>query len=115
LDDPTPLVSDLDEAQVIADVAAASQRAARVRAEMSQPAPPQQPPTVPRTEDERIQALWADAFTDVANEIAAEIPNLPPTERRIATMRAAALSSSAHELLSGSVPPRLRPGDRPFG
>jgi hypothetical protein len=114
-DDPIPRDSDLDEAQVIADVIAATQRAAEVRAEISRPAAPLQPPAAPRTQDERIQALWAEAFTDVANEMAAEIPDLPPAERKLATMRAAALSSSAHELLSGSVPPRLRPGDRLTG
>jgi hypothetical protein len=128
--DPAPSDPGLDEAQVIAAVAAATERAAEVRAEFAQPAPQwapvpraqdartqdprtQDPRTQdPRTQDARIQALWAEAFTDVANEIAIEIPNLPPAQRKIATIRAAALSSSAHELLSGSVPPRLRPGDR---
>jgi hypothetical protein len=111
--EPAPAEPGPDETQVIADIAAATQRAAEVRAEIAQQASQQR--IVPRTQDQRTQALWADAFTDVANEIAADIPNLPPAQRKIATMRAAALSSSAHELLSGSVPPRPGPGDRMFG
>jgi hypothetical protein len=114
-DDPIKAAPDVNEAEVLAAVAAATRRAAEVRAEMAQPAQAPQPPNAPRTQDQRTEALWADAFTDVANEIAAELPNLPPEQRKIAAIRAAALSSSAQELLSGSVPPRLRPGDRSFG
>jgi hypothetical protein len=107
---PHPLEPNPDEAQL---TAAASQRAERVGAVASQPAPP--PPTARHIQDGRAEALWANAFTEVANEVAAEIPNLPPAERKIATMRAAAFSCSAHELLSGAIPPLLRPGNRTFG
>ena len=39
------------------------------------------------------------------------LPHLPPAERRRATLRAAALSGCAHELLSGNTGPRPQPGD----
>jgi hypothetical protein len=50
-------------------------------------------------------------MTDVAGEFTADLKNLPPAERRIASNRAAALSSSANQLMTGTVPLRPKPGD----
>jgi hypothetical protein len=41
----------------------------------------------------------------VADEFTASLPNLSPGERKIASIRAAALSSCANHLLSGAAPP----------
>jgi hypothetical protein len=72
--------------------------------------------TIPlRSEPAHGQTIWANAFAQVAAEIAAEIPGLPPRQRREATIRVAALNSSANELLCGNTESRLRPGDRPWG
>ncbi|MDR3532582.1 MAG: hypothetical protein P4L90_18765 [Rhodopila sp.] len=128
-DQPAPeLDEDFDEAAVVASVAAAQKRAAETQARMrnaepavDQPpipapapiaAPPAAAPTAaaPMTAERQRQARWAAAMTDVAAEYTADIPNLPPMERKAATIRAAALSSCANDLLSGNAPPRLKPG-----
>jgi hypothetical protein len=65
-------------------------------------------PTAPATETEFRRRAWASAMTDVAREYTAELPHLPPAERRAASMRAAALSGVAHQLLSGEpLPPSI--------
>jgi hypothetical protein len=46
--------------------------------------------------------MWAIAMVNEASEITASIPTLPPAERSEATMRAAALTNAAHELLMPS-------------
>jgi hypothetical protein len=115
---------DPNEAAVIAGVAAAQELVAEAQARMqteaapiARPAIPAQtlaaPQTVaaPMTPEQQWQSMWASAAVDVAAEFTADLPNLPPAERKAATMRAAALSSSANQLLSGAVAPRLRPGD----
>jgi hypothetical protein len=64
-----------------------------------------------KTAEKRHQEMWAIAMANEASEIAAGIPHLPPAERATATFRAAALSSTANQLLTGgSSPPAL-----PFG
>jgi hypothetical protein len=63
------------------------------------------------TAERQVQAMWATAMTEVAGEFTASLPHLPPAARKMATVRAAALNSSAHALLSGTIPPRLGPGD----
>lgn len=55
------------------------------------------------------QAAWGSAAA--AAEYAAGLPRLLPVERKMATIRAAALSSAANDLLAGMPPPRLIPGD----
>ncbi len=75
-----------------------------------QPAPPSASSPAQPTEERERQAIWATAMANVAAEVTASLPNLPPAERRAASIRAAALSSTASDLLSGDVPPRLRPG-----
>ena len=83
--DPAPTVED--------DISAAEQQAA------TKPAPAAQPET-------QHQEMRAIAMVREASELAASIANLPPAERPAATMRAAMLSSTAHDLLYGSsVPP----------
>lgn len=116
---------DFDEAEVIANVAAAQKRAADTQAHLQAaqrvpepdpiptPAPVEAPASAaPAAVAERQrQAMWAGAMADVAQEFTASLPHLPPAERKIATMRAAMLSSAASDLLSGNGPPRLRPSD----
>jgi hypothetical protein len=109
---------DHNEAAVIAGVAAAQKLVAEAQARMqteaapiARPASPAQTVAAPMTAEQRWQSMWASAAVDVAAEFTADLPNLPPGERKAATMRAAALSSSANQLLSGAVAPRLRPGD----
>jgi hypothetical protein len=72
---------------------------------------PPTPVTAPATTEKRHQKMWAIAMMKEASEINAAIPNLPPEERRTASIRAAMLSSTAHDLLSGApMPPPLKPG-----
>lgn len=76
----------------------------------AKPAPAQQPvPAAPMQDINR--ATWATAFATVAQEFAAEMPNLPPEEKWAASMRSKALSSVAADLLNGMQlePYRLRP------
>jgi hypothetical protein len=115
---------DHDEAAVIAGVAAAQKLVAEAQARMQTEAAPIAHPATPAqtlaatqavaapmTAEQQWQSMWASAAVNVAAEFTADLPNLPPAERKAATMRAAALSSSANQLLSGAVAPRLRPGD----
>ena len=60
---------------------------------------------------QEIQAMWAAAMADVADEFTAELPNLPPAERAMATSRVAALSHCANEMILGTPPTRPKPGD----
>jgi hypothetical protein len=48
-------------------------------------------------------------MADVAGEFAAAIPDLPPLERKAATIRAAALNTAANALLTGDIPPDVIP------
>jgi hypothetical protein len=112
---PPPPVEEFDaadkqhEADVLASVAQMQKRVAETKAS---PEPPQAPPTgqPPMTEKQK-QALWAAAMSDVAGEYTASLIHLPPAERKLASRRAAALSSCANQLLTGNAPPRPRPGD----
>ena len=78
-------------------------------AEPTQPATPILTTNNPTHQE--IQAMWAAAMADVADEFTAELPNLPPEERAMATRRVAALSNCANELILGTPPIRPRPGD----
>jgi hypothetical protein len=49
--------------------------------------------------------MWAAAMADVAGEFTASIAHLPPADRKLASLKAAALSSTANALLSGTIPP----------
>jgi hypothetical protein len=99
------------EAQVIAAVAATRERVSAAQTQPPAPPPSAPPAQHPHSQNPHSQA-WASAFMDVAAEIAAEIPNLPRSERRAAVIRAEALHTSADAILSGNLEPRLRPGDR---
>ncbi len=61
-------------------------------------APSQQ---LPMTEDEYFRAAWSSAMADVADEMTAEIPDLPPAERKAANIRVAALNATASQIVSG--------------
>jgi hypothetical protein len=122
------------EAEVVASVAAARKRTAEAqghllnaeRAARQAPilpassaavppveAPAFSPTTAPATTDQQSRAMWASAMADVAGEFTADLEHLPPEERRMASRRAAVLSSCANQLISGNVPPPPKPGDRP--
>jgi hypothetical protein len=44
-------------------------------------------------------------MSQVADEFTASLPHLPPAERKIASIRASALSSCANHLLAGGTTP----------
>jgi hypothetical protein len=64
----------------------------------------------PGTTEQQWQGIWAAAMADVAAEYTADIPNLSPKQRRAASLRAAALTSCANDLLTGNHAPGPRPG-----
>jgi hypothetical protein len=115
----------IDETTIFAGVAEAQARATVARASLqdqetlpqpaAEPAPMRQP--APQavhapvtTPEQQNRALWGAAMADVAVGFAAEATTLPPTERRVATLRAQILSTAANNLLCGaSVPPPQRP------
>jgi hypothetical protein len=109
---------DLDDAEVFLTATAAQELAAEAEARLL-PAhdtptqtriPAQIPDNAEVTAAKRHQAMWAIAMVKESGEITASICNLPPAERRAASIRAAALSSTAHQLLSGtSAPPAVPP------
>jgi hypothetical protein len=93
---------EFDDAAVQASVAEASRLAAEFRASTrtrppAQPAPAQTAP-IPAS----YRSQWAAAMAEVAAEDMAAIHNLPPSQRKEATVRAAILSSTAHSLLTGT-------------
>jgi hypothetical protein len=49
--------------------------------------------------------MWAIAMAKQSSEIIASLPNLPPTERQDAALRAGLLSSTAHDLIYGGPRP----------
>jgi hypothetical protein len=68
--------------------------------------------TVPKPSDREIQAMWAAAMADVADEFTASLIHLPPVERKMASRRIAALSSCANDLMLGTAATqRFKPGD----
>ena len=87
-------------------------------------APPSPAPPAPRQEQQapaaapspvvrppamtQHQAIWTAAMAAVAEEYAAELPNLPPEERGTAVLRANALNYCINEMSSG---PKASPPD----
>jgi hypothetical protein len=68
--------------------------------------PPPAQATARAPAGQRHQDLWAIAMVEAASKITVGLPNLPPAERKAATMRATMLSSTALDLTNGaSVPP----------
>jgi hypothetical protein len=124
----TPL-SDIDreaEEAIIAEVARTQQRVAEYKASFTtQPQPPGEfrasaippdsgrriaeaaapklpsPRQPPMTPAERHASAWSSAMADVAAEMAAEFSALPQAERRAASIRLEALSTTANHLISG--------------
>jgi hypothetical protein len=65
------------------------------------------PAARPAITDQQRLAIWAAGMTKVAAELAGDLQNLPPKERKLASIRAASLNSSASRLLLGNLPPPL--------
>jgi hypothetical protein len=65
-------------------------------------------PTGPLTPaEQQKQMIWANSMLEVAGEFTASLPNLPPSQRQAASVRAAALTSTANALMSGQrLPPQ---------
>jgi hypothetical protein len=61
------------------------------------------------TSDKRHREMWAIALVKEAGDITAGIPNLPAAEREAATIHAADLAATAHDLLYGEPMPQLDP------
>ena len=107
------------EAEVMANLADTKKLAVEAMARLQPTEPAAEPiahsalatTEVLTLEDRQRQAAWADAMTDVAAEFTAGVVHLPLAERQEASHRAALLTSCANQLLSGTVPPRLMPGD----
>ena len=59
-------------------------------------------------EEKRNQQMWAIAMAKESSEINASLPTLPDARRAEAMIRAAMLSSTAHDLIHGvpAVPPK---------
>ena len=66
--------------------------------------PEENSPSPPTTE-KRHREMWAIALVKEAGDITAGIPHLPPEQREAATMRAAMLTGTAHDLLYGELDP----------
>jgi hypothetical protein len=112
-----------EEADVRASVAAALEQTGQSAPPPEKEIIPEQPTApistapistapVDATQEERqIQAAWAAAMARAAAKYLADLPNLPPAQRREATIRATALSTTAQDVLVGNIGPRPRPGD----
>jgi hypothetical protein len=73
--------------------------------------PPAQGATVASVPmDKRHREMWAIAMVKEAGELHVSLPGLPPAERKTASMRIAALSSTAHDLLTGHRAPAAPAG-----
>jgi hypothetical protein len=117
LPDPERLLTVAAE-QTLAAEAQARLRVPESPADQTQappPAPIAAPASSQRTAEKRHQQMWAIAMVKEAGELSASIPNLPPAERNAASIRAAALGSTANELLTGVSwrPPPLATYGRP--
>jgi hypothetical protein len=101
------------ETTVQANVAAAQKLTAAAKADLREPEPVV--PTPPQRHTSTAQREWevmlANVMTDVAAEFSGEAASLPPAERKMASLRAEALSSAATEVLLGNIPPPMKPGD----
>jgi hypothetical protein len=64
--------------------------------------------TAIQTEREN-KTIWASAMMEVAGEVTGNLRNLPPAERKMASIRAEALRTCANDLIAGVVVPRLQP------
>jgi hypothetical protein len=96
------------EAEAIAAITAARQAATKAETE-TRTRPEQAFKTLPKQEQQN-RAMWAAAIADVAGEITASLPNLPPAERKLTSRKLAVMGSSVTAILSGAPLPRLQPG-----
>src|ERR1700761_5277452 len=90
-----------EEQRAITGLAHSRQRVADYQASLAQPpaAPPPPPSSpAPQTEDESFRAAWSAAMADVAQEMQAEMQNLSPADRRMATQRINALNATIADL-----------------
>jgi hypothetical protein len=67
------------------------------------PIPPSEKPTA-MTEDDYFRAARSAAMTDVADEMQAEMANLPPAERRVAAQRINAHNATVNDLTNPAPP-----------
>jgi hypothetical protein len=92
-------------AKMLADEAAARLLRRAEHAADRAPVPALTPDPVPATahtiSEKRHQEMWAIAMVHDAAEITKSIPDLPPAERKAASIRAGMLSSTANQLLTG--------------
>jgi hypothetical protein len=103
--------SALSKEKVLDSVESTKQPAIKTQADLQPKTPEPSPAAAKAPTPRQHQAMWAFAMTDVAQEVNASLKNLPPIERKLASRRAAALSSCANQLLLGNGPPPLQPGD----
>ena len=81
-------------------------------------APPPAPPAHPAVEDATPLALdpsaaeWAAACAEAAEQITASLPDLPPQERQMAAIQAAAFNYCATDMLAEINAQRPEPGQR---
>ena len=92
------------EAKVIADLAATEKMLADARVQPT-PVPASAFNAASTMTDQQKGAIWAAAMTEVAKEFTASLPNLPAVDRKLASRRIAALSSTASHLISGAPTP----------
>jgi hypothetical protein len=96
------------EAEIIANLATTRQSVAKILAELphAKPCAIEAPTAIampaPLPTEQQLQAMWAAAMTDVAEEYSSSLPHLPRAERVAASNRAALLSTCARDLLSGA-------------
>lgn len=112
---------ELNPAALLAGVTAARKLAAEAQAQAhtqaEKPAADQRPGPMPvatlatpvSVATLQNNRTWAAAMIDAAEKMTAGLHNLPPAERKVASIRAAALTSTASELLAGLGAPPLRP------
>jgi hypothetical protein len=82
-----------------------AQTAPQLRAQTATVTPPEPVPSTPARKPATVSpadAVWANAMIEVAAEITAGMPGLPPGERRGASIQAAALSDVARDILAGN-------------
>ena len=115
--EPPPLLDDLpDEAELLASLAErAANRAspnptktaptetAPIETAPAEPAPAPAEATIAATgwTEQQVRAAWAAGFAEVAQEIAGDLENLSPAQRRAATIQMSALNDAAHSLQNG--------------
>jgi hypothetical protein len=112
-DNPTPHETAPNNDATFLSPTAAKALEAEAESRLHDQKPTQEQPATEKTPEKRHQEMWAIALVNEASEITASIPHLPPAERPAASIRAAALSSTANELLTGASSPTPLPHREP--